>query len=127
MERRRLATRSFEETQALVARERARSEGDVLRQQGELSRAQDLQSRQGMQTLAGRGVGRSPIFVNPFQRQLAEQTQRQVGELQSGLANTLAQLGSALQQAEINRDRELAQIDFDAVDFRSDVGGLLGV
>jgi phosphoribosylamine-glycine ligase len=64
--------------------------------------------------------------VNPFQRQLAEQTQRQVGELQSGLANTLAQLGSALQQAEINRDRELAQIDFDAVDFRSDVGRLLG-
>ena len=126
MERRRLATRSFEETQALVDRERARSEGDVLRQQGELSRAQDLQSRQGMQTLAGRGVGRSPIFVNPFQRQLAEQTQRQVGELQSGLANTLAQLGSALQQAEINRDRELAQIDFDRTSYRSDVDRLLG-
>lgn len=126
MERRRLATRSFEETQAVVGRERTRAEAEALRQQGEVDRARELQSRAGMQTLAGRGVGRSPMFVNPFQRQLAEQSQRQVGELQSGLANTLAELGSALQQAEIGRDRELSQIDFDAVDFRSDVGRLLG-
>lgn len=126
MERRRLATRSFEETQEVVKRERIRAEAEALRQQGEVDRARELQSRAGMQTLAGRGVGRSPIFVNPFQRQLAEQSQRQVGELQSGLANTLAQLGSALQQAETGRERELAQIDFDAIDFRSDVGRLLG-
>lgn len=126
MERRRLATSSFEETQEVVKRERIRAEAEALRQQGEVDRARELQSRAGMQTLAGRGVGRSPIFVNPFQRQLAEQSQRQVGELQSGLANTLAQLGSALRQAEIGRERELAQIDFDAIDFRSDVGRLLG-
>ena len=126
MERRRLATSSFEETQEVVKRERIRAEAEALRQQGEVDRARELQSRAGMQTLAGRGVGRSPIFVNPFQRQLAEQSQRQVGELQSGLANTLAQLGSALRQAETGRERELAQIDFDAIDFRSDVGRLLG-
>lgn len=126
MERRRLATRSFEDTQAVVDRERDRAEAEALRQQGEVERLRELQSRAGMQTLAGRGVGRSPIFVNPFQRQLAEQSQRQVGELQAGLANTLAQLGSALRQAETGRERELAQIDFDAVDFRSDVGRLLG-
>ena len=126
MERRRLATRSFEETQGVVGRERIRAEAEALRQQGEVDRARELQARAGMQRLAGRGVGRSPIFVNPFQRQLAEQTQRQVGELQSGLANTLAQLGSALGQAETGRERELAQIDFDAIDFRSDVGRLLG-
>lgn len=127
MERRRAATRSFEETQALVGRETVRAEGDVLRQQGELDRNRRLQSRSGMQTLAGRGVGRSPMFVNPFQRQLTEQSQRQTAELQSGLAGTLSQLRSALQQAEIGRDRELSQIDFDAVDGRSDIGRLLGV
>ena len=124
--RRRLASRAFEETEANVARERARAEADALRAQSDVERQQQLQSRAGMQTLAGRGVGRSPMFVNPFQRQLAEQSQRQIGELQSGLANTLAQLESALRQAEIARDRELAQIDFDAGSFRSDVARLLG-
>lgn len=126
MERRRAATRSFEETEDRVGRETSRAEGNVLRQQGELDRNRRLQSRAGMQTLAGRGVGRSPMFVNPFQRQLTEQSQRQTAELQSGLAGTLSQLRSALQQAEISRDREFAQIDFDAVDERTDVGRLLG-
>jgi len=124
--RRRLATRGFEETQAQVGRERARAEAEATRQRSEVARAQELQSRAGMQSLAGRGVARGPMFVNPFQRQLAEQSQRQVGELQSGLANTLAQLEGALRQSEIARDRELAQIDFDAASFRSDVGRLLG-
>jgi hypothetical protein len=125
--RRRLATRAAEETQEVVGRERTRAEGDALRQQQDIARQQQLQSRAGMQTLAGRGVARSPMFVNPFQRQLAEQAQRQVGELQSGLAGTLAQLESALRQSENVRERELAQIDFDAATARSDIGRLLGV
>ena len=124
--RRRAATRQFEETEASVARGRARAEAEALRAQTEIARQQQLQSRAGMQTLAGRGVGRSPMFVNPFQRQLAEQSQRAVGQLQSGLADTLAQLESALRQADIGRERELAQIDFDATSMRSDVARLLG-
>jgi hypothetical protein len=126
MTRRRLATRGFEETQNVVQREQARAEADTLRQRQEIAREQQLQSRAGMQTLAGRGVARSPMFVNPFQRQLAEGAQRQIGELQSGLGATLASLESALRQAEIGRERELAQIDFDAGSFRSDIDRLLG-
>jgi hypothetical protein len=124
--RRRLATRGFEETSAAVERERSRAEAEAVRQRQDIARAQQLQSRAGMQTLAGRGVGRSPMFVNPFQRQLAESSQRQIGELESGLANTLAQLQSALRQSEIARERELSQIDFDAATFRSDITRLLG-
>lgn len=125
-ERRRLATRSFSETEAQVGRETDRAEGDVLRQQGDLDRARREQSRSGQQTLAGRGVGRSPMFVNPFERRLTESVQRQTAELQSGLAGTLSRLKSVLQQAEITRDREYAQIEFDATDERSDVDRLLG-
>jgi len=124
--RRRLATRGVEETQEVVARERARAEADAFRQEQDIARQQQLQSREGMQTLASRGVARSPMFANPFQRRLAEESQRQVGALQSGLAATLAQLQSALRQSEIARDRELAQIDFDATTARSNIGRLLG-
>jgi hypothetical protein len=126
MARRRAATRTVEETQAATQRERARAEADAVRQRANIARNQQLQSRAGMQTLAGRGVARSPMLTNPFQRQLAEQSQRQVGELESGLAGTLSQLDAALRQAEIGRERELAQIDFDTATARSDLARLLG-
>jgi hypothetical protein len=127
MSRRRLATRGFEETQNVVKRERERAEADTLRRQSDIAQQQQSQSREGMQTLAGRGVARGPMFVNPFQRRLAEGAQRQTAELQSGLAATLASLESALRQADINRQREISQIDFDAGSFRSDIDRLLGV
>ena len=126
MSRRRLATRGFEETQNVVQREQARAQADTLRQQSDIERAQQSQSREGMQTLAGRGVARGPMFVNPFQRRLAEGAQRQTAELQSGLAATLSSLESALRQADIGRERELSQIDFDAMSMRSDLNRLLG-
>ena len=126
MSRRRLATRGFEETQNVVQREQARAQADTLRQQSDIERQQQSQSREGMQTLAGRGVARGPMFVNPFQRRLAEGAQRQTAELQSGLAATLSSLESALRQADIGRERELSQIDFDAMSMRSDLDRLLG-
>jgi hypothetical protein len=126
MTRRRLATRGLEETQNVVKRERERAEADTLRRQSDIAQQQRSQSREGMQTLAGRGVARSPMFTNPFQRQLAEGAQRQTAELQSGLAATLASLESALRQADIGREREVAQIDFDALSMRSDLDRLLG-
>ena len=126
MSRRRLATRGFEETQNVVQRERDRAQADTLRQQSDIERQQQSQSREGMQTLAGRGVARGPMFVNPFQRRLAEGAQRQTAELQSGLAATLSSLESALRQADLGRERELSQIDFDAMSMRSDLDRLLG-
>jgi len=126
LQRRRLATRQYGETEAAVGRERDRAEADTLRRTQDIGRDQQLQSRAGMQTLAGRGVARSPMFVNPFQRQLAEGAQRQQSELQSGLAATLAGLETALRQADIARLREYAQIDFDRGSYRSDVASLLG-
>jgi len=124
--RRRLATRGFEETEATITREQARANAEAKRNRALIARNQQLQSREGMQTLAGRGVARSPMFTNPFQRQLAERSQREVGELESGLAGTLASLQSALQRSEIERDREYAQIDFDTATARSNIERLLG-
>lgn len=124
--RRRLATRQRDETVNTAQREMTRARGDVERQRGDLQRESQLRQRSGMQTLAGRGVGRSPMFVNPFQRRLAEQTQRQVGELESGLAGILANLEAQIRQAEIGREREINQLDFDRAQFRSDTGALLG-
>jgi hypothetical protein len=104
-----------------------RARGDVERQRGDLQRESQLQQRSGMQTLAGRGVARSPMFVNPFQRRLAEQTQRQVGELESGLAGILANLEAQIRQADIGREREINQLDFDRTQYRSNTSALLGV
>jgi hypothetical protein len=42
------------------------------------------------------------------------------------LAATLSSLESALRQADIGRERELSQIDFDAMSMRSDLDRLLG-
>ena len=124
--RRRMATRQFGETEATAKREMDRARGDSLRQQANLERDQQVASREGMATLAGRGVGRSPMFVNPFQRQLADRTQRQTGELQSNLARILANLEGQIRQAGIMRDREYQQIDWDRTSFRSDPSTLLG-
>jgi hypothetical protein len=127
MNRRRAATSQLEGTEDLVRLQASRAAGDAFRQQGEIGRVQGEQSRAGMQSLAGRGVARSPMFVNPFQRQLVAQAQRQTGELQSGLAGTLANLQAALQQASATRERELSQIDFDEATYRSDIARLLGL
>lgn len=124
--RRRLATRQLNEVEDTTRRERARLEADAERRRGIIAEDQTFASREGMQTLAGRGVARAPMFVNPFQRRLATQAQRQIGELESGLAASLANLETALRQAEINREREINQIDFDRASYRSDVGAILG-
>lgn len=124
--RRRMATRQFGETEATATREMDRARADTRRQQANIERDQQMASREGMATLAGRGVGRSPMFVNPFQRQLAERTQRQTGELQSNLARILANLEGQIRQAGIMRDREYQQIDWDRTSFRSDPSALLG-
>lgn len=124
-QRRRAASSEFERAEDLNRLEAQRAEADTQRRQQLLERDRQLESRAGMQTLAGRGVARSPMFVNPFQRRLTEQAQRGTAELQSNLASTLANLRSALQEAEARREREFAQIDFDTATARSDLARIL--
>lgn len=123
---RRMNTRQFQETSNTLNLERARAEADAERRRGVIGEDRRMASREGMQTLAGRGVGRSPMFVNRFERNLATRTQRQIGELESGLAGTLARLDAALRQAAITRDRSNLDLDWQRTSFRSDVPGLLG-
>lgn len=125
-QRRRAASSEFERFEDFNRLERQRAKGDAQRREAMLERDRQLESRAGMQTLAGRGVGRSPMFVNPFQRRLTEQTQRATAELQSGLASTLANLRAALDSARSQREREFAQIDFDTASARSDLARILG-
>ena len=125
-QQRRTNTRQFQETSNTLNLERTRAEADAERRRGVIGEDRRMASREGMQTLAGRGVGRSPMFVNPFERRLATQAQRQIGELESGLAGTLAQLDAALRQAAITRDRGNLDLDWQRTSFRSDVPGLLG-
>jgi hypothetical protein len=80
-----------------------------------------------MQELAGRGVARSPMYANPFRREVARVQQEQIGLSQQQLAGTLDQLQAALQSARQRRESELAQIAFDEAMARSDVNRLLGV
>lgn len=126
-EERRAITRALEETRAQVARQRAQAEAAAVQGRREIGRTQAEQSRAGMLELAGRGVARSPMFVNPFQRGVARAAQQRVGELEMGLSQTLENLGTVLRQAEQDRARRLSQIETDIMAARSNVPMLLGV
>ena len=125
--RRNIATRTAQQTGRFLTRERQRAEGDVLRRVGDVGRRQQTASRQGMNTLAGRGVARGPMFVNPLQRELARAAQQETAELYSDFAGLLSNLENALRQAEITRDREYSQIFFDEASMRSDLERLMSM
>jgi hypothetical protein len=127
MERRRAATRAEEEARAQIDRQRLMAESAAVQGRGEIARQQGAESRAGMGELASRGVARSPLFTNPFQRAVARQAQQRVGELEMGLSQTLENLNAALQQAAGARERELSQIEMDMLQFRSNIPRLLGV
>jgi hypothetical protein len=125
--RRAASLRGLQEAEAQVASARQRAQleniGRILGIEEETGR----ERRQGMSGLAARGVARSPMFANPFRRELARQQQEQIGQSQSQLTNTLDQLQAALQAARQRRESDLAQIEFDTAQGRSDVGRLLGI
>lgn len=126
-ERRRQATAAYERAEQDVARQRQQAEAAAVQGRRQIGQEQAQQSRAGMAELAGRGVARSPMFVNPFQRQVARQAQQRVGELEMGLGQTLENLRLALQDAEAARERELNRIEFDILAARSNVPQLLGM
>ena len=126
-ERRRAATAAEEQARAQIDRQRQQAEAAAVQGRRQIGEEQQRQSLAGMEELAGRGVARSPMFVNPFQRGVARQAQQRVGELESGLAQTLENLGAALQRAQSERARELADIEMDIMAARSNVPRLLGV
>jgi hypothetical protein len=114
----------------------AEAQADSLRQRAEFENLGRLlgfeeeagrERRSGLAGLASRGLARSPLFANPFRRELARQQQQQIGESQQQLTRTLDQLNSVLEGARQQRERELAQIDFDEAQARSDVPRLLGL
>ena len=113
----------------------AEARADSLRQSAELENVgrllnieedTGLERRSGLGDLASRGLARSPLFANPFRRELARQQQRQIGESQRQLTSTLDQLQQALLAARQRRESELAQLSFDETKARSDVDRLLG-
>lgn len=108
----------LQEAQARVAAGLRLSDVDRQVQQAELATRSQL---------AARGVARSPMFSNPAQRQIFEQANRASGEVRFTLRNTLSQLEQALREAESARQRELLDIEMEAVTARSDVNRLLGV
>ena len=126
-ERRRAATAAEEQARAQVDRQRAAAEAAAVQGRRQIGERQQRESLAGMEEFAGRGVARSPMFVNPFQRGVARQAQQRVGELEMGLSQTLENLGAALQRAQGARARGLADSEMDIMAARSNVPRLLGV
>jgi hypothetical protein len=126
-QRRAASLRQLQEAEAQAASQRQQAElanvGRLLGIEEETGRAR----REGMTELASRGVARSPLFANPFRRELARQQQQQIGESQQQLASTLDQLQLALEGARQRRESELAQIAFETAQQRSSVPRLLGL
>lgn len=125
--RRRAANRTLLETEAQAESRRMQAELENVGRLLDIGEQAGRTRRGGMQTLAGRGLARSPMYANPFRREVARVQQQQIGQSQQQLAGTLDQLQFALSAARQNRERELAQIDFDETMARSDVGRLLGL
>jgi hypothetical protein len=125
--RRAASLRQLQETEAQGASLRQRAElenvGRLLGIDDETGR----QRRSGLADLASRSLARSPMFANPFRRELARQQQQQIGQSEQQLVRTLDQLGAALEAARQRRESELSQIAFDEAQARSDVNRLLGV
>ena len=126
-DRRALSLRRLQEAEAQAASQRQSAElANVGRLLG-IEEETGIERRSGLTELASRGVARSPLFANPFRRELARQQQQQIGESQRQLASTLDQLGQALSAARFRREEELSQLAFDETRERSNVGRLLGV
>lgn len=125
--RRRAANRALAEAETMAEDRRMAAELENIGRLAGIQEQAGRQRRTGMQELAARGVARSPMFANPFRRELARATQEQIGLSQQTLAQTLDQLNVALNAARQRREQELAQIAFDTAMARSDVSRLLGV
>lgn len=125
--RRRAASRAFEQAAIEADDARMAAEAQRLFTEQQIDEATAAARRQGMTTLAARGVARSPLFANPFRRELVRQQQAQLGEAEATLAGTLEQLGRTLQAAELQREREFADIGVAAMQARSNIGRILGV
>lgn len=126
-QRRRASLRGLQEAEARAEDLRVRAELEEIGRRLGIQEDIAQQRREGMVDLAARGVARSPLFANPFRRELAREQQRQVAESQQTLANTLDQLNVALNAARQRREQELAQIAFDEAMARSSVQRLLGI
>ena len=126
-DRRALSLRRLQEAEATAASQRQSAElanvGRLLGIEEETGR----ERREGLSSLAARGVARSPLFANPFRRELARQQQQQIGESQQQLTSTLDKLGATLRAAQLRRQEELSQLAFDETRERSNVNRLLGV
>ena len=72
-----------------------------------------------MSTMAGRGLARSPMFAGKGQKQLQQDREQQMGEIQSGLTSQLDALSEMVNRARIERDMELARISQDEAQMRS--------
>jgi hypothetical protein len=92
----------------------------------DIGRWQDRTMQDTQRRLAARGVARSPMFANPAQRQVFEESSRAAGEVRFGLANTLSELERALREAQTRRAAELGEIEQDRGVAESDVNRLLG-
>jgi hypothetical protein len=125
--RRRASLRGLREAEARAEDLRASAELEEIGRRLGIQEDIAQQRREGMVDLAVRGVARSPLFANPFRRELAREQQRQMAESQQTLANTLDQLNVALNAARQKREQELAQIAFDETVARSNVQRLLGI
>ena len=126
-DRRALSLSRLQEAEATAASQRQSAElANVGRLLG-IEEETGLERRKGMSDLAARGVARSPLFANPFRRELARQQQQQIGESQQQLTSTLDKLGAALRAAQFLREEELSQLAFDEARERSNVNRLLGV
>jgi hypothetical protein len=125
--RRAQSARVLAESEAMFENQRQRAELDNIGRLLDIEEDVSRQGRVGMNQLAGQGLARSPMYANPFRRELARTQQREQALAQSSLADTLEQLNNALTAARQRREYELSQIAFDEAAARSNIQRLMGL
>jgi hypothetical protein len=125
--RRQQATAAEQTALALFEDQRARAETERLLGMRQIEREGQQAVSGELNRLAGRGTARSPMFVNPAVRDIAERVGRATGQLEVSIGSRLEELGRELESARQARALENARIDFELAMERSNVNRLLGV
>jgi hypothetical protein len=98
-----------------IGRFRASFEAAKQRLDNEYNRASDRMARQ----LAGRGLARSPMIRGRAEREMGQVVGDQLGEMKLSLASEIEALQQASEQARVQREAVMAQIEQDEALARS--------
>lgn len=112
-QRRRAATRQFDEAMASRERQQGRLESDFEQFRGQLQRQVGDRRRDAAETLGGRGLAMQPRGMGRELRSIRDWEREQMAEAEASMADRMSALEEAVREARMGRDLEHASVEAD--------------